>query len=214
MTLRRMSLEERADESGFGISDDETIRRMRGLQSSSVRRPRDTRLTSRSEGRYAMENLTAEQLVELGEKDRYALIYDEEYEGIVMKNIRKIFRLYPCTGVLVRQKHGGVSYHVSKLSNAEAIRMGGLRPTMDDGATYAGGVIYTYPSVDCYTGLSPAKHALFKVTYSGGTLRAIATFDKDDKEQGEILVPPECVKSVEQVPIPTTPTKINRIHFS
>lgn len=57
--------------------------------------------------------LTPQELLNLATQDRFALIFDEEYEGPVMENIRELYQLCPTTGILVRQTAGGETYHVA-----------------------------------------------------------------------------------------------------
>lgn len=146
--------------------------------------------------------MTPQELLDLATQDRFALIFDEKYEDPVMGNIRELYQLCPTTGILVRQTSGGETYHVAPLQYAGDILKNGFRVrTGRDGdfLTYGGGVIYTYPALAQYTGLDDSAHAVFRILYGPGTLRAIATFDKNDREQGEILVPPECVVSYKRV---------------
>ena len=146
--------------------------------------------------------VTPQELLDLATQDRFALIFDEKYKDPAMENIRELYQLCPTTGILVRQTSGGETYHVAPLRYAGDILKNGFRVrTGRDGdfLTYGGGVIYTYPALAQYTGLDDRAHAVFRILYGPGTLRAIATFDKNDREQGEILVPPECVVSYERV---------------
>ena len=157
--------------------------------------------------------LSAEELFAIAEKDRAALIFDDKYEADIEQNLRELLQLYPCTGVLVRQSVGGRAYHLTGIGNVESIAKEGIHPTEDEDATYGDGVIYTFPSLGCYKQLNPKTAAVYCITYGPGTLRAVATFDKDEEEQGEVLIFPECVLSIERVPITAKSGTIRKIHL-
>lgn len=157
--------------------------------------------------------LTAVELLAIAEQDRYALIFDDKYEEDIEQNLRELYQLYPCTGILVRQSVGGQAYHLTGISNVASIEKEGILPSTDEDLEYGDGVIYTFPRLDCYTKIDPATAAVYRITYGPGTLRAVATFDRDEREQGEVLIFPECVLSVERVMIQGNPGAVKRMQL-
>lgn len=129
----------------------------------------------------------------------YGLVADESYRDFILQHAQEIYDSYYCTGILVRLKQSGIAYHATPLGNIPSILEHGIRPSTNENATYGDGVIYTYPSLKCYKELNPEHFGVFEVEYGPGCLQAVITYDKDDEEQGELLVFPEKVKSIKQI---------------
>ena len=112
-------------------------------------------------------NKEIRHFIENAQRDRNALIIPEDQEEFTRKNIRGI-----------RQ--------------AICAERNGMRPTNDNLCTFGGGVIYAAQDLGLFD-IFDTRFALFRCFYGPGILRAIAAFDKEDIDQGELVIPPECL---------------------
>lgn len=145
-------------------------------------------------------NKEIRHFIENAQRDRNALIIPEDQEEFTRKNIRGIRQAiceerllpYHCAGILVRQSHSGAGWHVTYSRNVASIIRNGMRPTNDNLCTFGGGVIYAAQDLGLFD-IFDTRFALFRCFYGPGILRAIAAFDKEDIDQGELVIPPECL---------------------
>lgn len=140
-----------------------------------------------------------DNLIKTAKKDKYALIIRERDKWFTEHNLKAIYKAYPCTGILVKSTQPGKAYHVTDINNTTNILENGLKPCESETATFGTGVIYAYPSIENYSNLDKNAHAVFEIEYTKGTLQALATFDKSEQEQHEILIKPEQITSIRQI---------------
>ncbi len=145
------------------------------------------------------------EFFERAEKRHHAVIVTEEQEAFAMAHIDEIHDLskfchspYCNAGILVRMSKPGVGIHVTNSNNVKSILVNGMKPSGDMLNTFGEGVIYAAPDMGAFDPFNE-RFAMFRCWYGAGALRAIATYDKEKEDQGEIIIPPECLLRTEFV---------------
>ena len=109
-------------------------------------------------------DMTIESFIAQAVKDRYAVIVPENLELYARLHLWKIIEEYPCSGILIEQIRPGICYHQASIVWMESIEKNGLRESTDKDYTFGPGVIYCYPSLKSYVGLSK-NNPLYSIIY-------------------------------------------------
>lgn len=127
-------------------------------------------------------------------KDRFALIFSETFEPLVVEHMQELLESYRCTGILIERTGRRMFYHQTPVENVDSIAANGIRPTEDEDATYGAGIVYTYPTLAPFMDIQ-CPYALFGIDYEGPYLEALYTEDKEAILQGECLLFPQYIIS-------------------
>ena len=142
-----------------------------------------------------------ERVLKEAKQDRFALIIPPEWEEFVNQHIAEIFPVAKVTGILVDEYAKGVAYHCTNPVNVKSIMENGfkVKPVEDDSLTFGGGVVYCWPESHDIKGAALAETAVLKVEYDGHVLRSIALEDADPRDEYQILIFPDAIKSVQYI---------------
>ncbi len=142
-----------------------------------------------------------ERVLKEAKQDRFALIIPPKWEEFVNQHIAEIFPVAKVTGILVDEYAKGVAYHCTNPVNVKSIMENGfkVKPVEDDSLTFGGGVVYCWPESHDIKGAALAETAVLKVEYDGHVLRSIALEDADPRDEYQILIFPDAIKSVQYI---------------
>jgi len=150
-------------------------------------------------------NLNTQKLIDKVLKEakweRYAMIISSEWESFVNEHIAEIFPAARVTGILVEEHSQGVAYHCTSYENVASILLNGFKvsPVDNEFLTFGGGVVYCWPESHDVFNVATQKTAILEVTYDGHIMRSIALEDTDPRDEQQILLFPDAIKTVEYV---------------
>lgn len=134
--------------------------------------------------------------------DRRAIVLHPDDVPAAKNHLDELLRTCCVNGILAPQATSGTAYHKIDIAGLARALEKGPMPETDHQATYGNGVIYAFPETSCFDGLDPSRHALLEIEYGPGTLISLATNCTASHQEVQVLIPPECLLSVKQVPIP------------
>lgn len=146
-------------------------------------------------------NKFIDKILREAKRERFALIIPPEWENFVEEHISEIFPAARVTGILIDDYSKGVAYHCTNPSNVDSILQNGLNTSLEDDEflTFGGGVVYCWPESHDIKGAALAETAVLKVEYDGHIMRSIAIEDADPRDEYQILVFPDAIKSVQYI---------------
>lgn len=135
--------------------------------------------------------------------DRHAIVLCPEDIPTAKNHLNELLRTYRAVnGILAPQETGGTAYGMVDIANLDRILEKGPSPEPDPQATYGNGVIYAFPDISCFDRPYPSGQTLIEIQYGPGTLISLATNGTASDREVQVLIPPECLLSVKQVPAP------------